>query len=545
MSASDARLIVPPLDAEPYPTLGWGVVDFIEANLVHGPGDILGEPAHVHDEFLFFILRAYEVFPRGHERAGRRRFKRVVLSRRKGFAKTELAAWLAIAEHSPDAPVRCDGWRVERGEYVPVGVPVTDPYVPMVATTEEQVEDLAYGAVYAILERAPIADDYDIGLERILHTRAPGKIQALAAAPSARDGARTTFFHEDETHLFVPARLREADATMKRNLAKRFAADPWGLATTTMYGPGEGSIAEDDHAYALAVQTGEIEDSSLYFDHRQASESHKLTTKAGLRAAVTEASGAAIEFADVHAIEAQYHDDKRRDRENDFRRYWLNQRRKLSTRWINVDVWNALADVKRGKIADGTRIVLGFDGSYRNDSTALVAATVEARPHLFPLRVWERPPKAPANWRVSRIEVDEAVDDAMERYDVAELAGDPHKWHRAFEDWAVTYGEVVAEFDTTKPTLMGPACEAFEQATRPYDDTGETGLSHDGSRILARHVGNAVTVRRGRFTVIEKSEQDSPDKIDAAVAGVIAYARARWHFLNSDDGGKEILVAWV
>jgi hypothetical protein len=81
---SDARLIVPPLDAEPYPTLGWGSRATGSKNLVHGPGDILGEPAKSMMNSHSSSYRAYEVFPRGHELAGRRRFKRVVLSRRKG-----------------------------------------------------------------------------------------------------------------------------------------------------------------------------------------------------------------------------------------------------------------------------------------------------------------------------------------------------------------------------------------------------------------------------------------------------------------------------
>jgi hypothetical protein len=218
-----------------------------------------------------------------------------------------------------------------------------------------------------------------------------------------------------------------------------------------------------------------------------------MDTKSGLRAAIVEASGDAIEFADVHAIEAQYHDDEAPGKENDWRRYWLNQRRKLSTRWIAVDVWNALADTKRGKVPEARGSCSA--STVRTGTTRRRSSPRRSRtPARVRARVWERPPKrrrelACVTDRSGR--GDRRGDGA---FDVAELAGDPHKWHRAFEDWAVTYGDVVAEFDTTKPTLMGPACEAFEQATRPYDDTGETGLSHDGSVVLARHVGNAVNV---------------------------------------------------
>ena len=76
--------------------------------------------------------------------AGRRRFKRVGISLAKGLAKTELAAWIAACELHPEAPVRCVGWD-KKGN--PIGGPVTDPYIPMVAYTEEQSDELCYGTL--------------------------------------------------------------------------------------------------------------------------------------------------------------------------------------------------------------------------------------------------------------------------------------------------------------------------------------------------------------------------------------------------------------
>lgn len=188
-------ILTVPIDTKLYPTLGPQVCDFIERNLVFGPGDLRGEPALLDDEKRAIIYRSYEVFPVGHRQAGRRRFKRVGVSLRKGSAKTELAAWIAACELHPEAPVRCTGFTKD-GE--PIGGPVTDPYIPLVARTEEQSEDLAYGALRVILELSLLKDDFDIGLERIERKRGGGKAVALATAPDARDGARTTFQHFDE-----------------------------------------------------------------------------------------------------------------------------------------------------------------------------------------------------------------------------------------------------------------------------------------------------------------------------------------------------------
>ena len=105
-----AVFVVPAIEDRPWPTLGGGVCAWIEANLVHGPGDLRGDPARLDAEKRGLIYRMYEVYPQDHPKAGRRRFRRVALSLRKGSAKTELSAWIAAAELHPEAPVRCCGW---------------------------------------------------------------------------------------------------------------------------------------------------------------------------------------------------------------------------------------------------------------------------------------------------------------------------------------------------------------------------------------------------------------------------------------------------
>lgn len=527
---NDSRLIVPPNDEEPWPTLGPEVCDWIEAHLVHGPGDVLGEPVVLTDEQRLFLYRVYEVYPEHHELAGRRRFKRAVKSRRKGVAKTEDGALIAIAEMDPTAPVRCDGWRVVAGERVPVGRPVRDPYIPLVAVTEGQSDDLMYAAVREILMHCELGDDYDVGLERIRHLHAPGVIQALAGAPSARDGARTTFQGFDETHLYVLGRLVKAHATMLRNIPKRKIADPWSLETTTMYEPGEGSIAEGSHRYALDILAGRVSDPTLYFDHRQASPKWNLKNRRELIEAIKEASGDALPFTDLEAIVSLFHDPQ--TNESDFRRYFLNQPVKGETKWMATDAVTPLIDRKR-VIEDGEEIVLAFDGSYSRDSTALVGCTVEEVPHIFVLGAWERPSNNP-RWRVSHLDVHAAVDDAMERFDVVELAPDPPGWHKDIEEWEEEYEEIVVRFETNQPRRLGPACDDFEQAVKD-SAKGERLFTIDGHEALLRHIGNAVAVKRGPHIVISKSHPDSPDKIDVAIGAVIAYHRARWHWIHREE----------
>ena len=289
-------ILMIPQDLVLYPTLGSQVCDFIEQNMVFGPGDLRGKPIVLDDERRALIFRIYEVHPKGHPLAGRRRFKRVGLSLPKGLGKTEFAALIAACELHPEAPVRCTGFTT-KGE--PIGGPVTDPYIPMVAYTQEQSDELAFSALRVILENSPLRDDFDIGLERILRKKGGGKAEALSSNPNSRDGARTTFSISDETHRWTLPRQKQAHTVMQTNIPKRKIADGWMLEVTTAPEPGSGSVAEMTMDYARAVDDGRVKDSTLFFFHRQASDEHDLTTKDGRVAAIVEASGAAASWRDA------------------------------------------------------------------------------------------------------------------------------------------------------------------------------------------------------------------------------------------------------
>lgn len=511
-------LIVPPLDEEAWPTLGPQVCDFIEEHLVFGPGDLIGQPAVLDAEKRGLIFRMYEVFPKGHPEEGRRRFRRVGVSVRKGSAKTELAAWLAAVELHPDGPVRTVGWD-RKGN--PIGGGVTDPYIPLVAYTEEQSEELCYGALKAILEHSPLASDFDIGIERIMRRDGSGKAAALAGAPGARDGARTTFQVFDETHRMTLPKQRAAHQTMLANLPKRRLADPWSLEVTTAYSPGEGSIAESTMDYARLVAAGKAQDSRLFFFHRQASDGHDLETTEGRHAAVVEASGPVAEWSDVTGIVAQW-DDPTTDRAF-LERVWLNRPVKASGRAFDVAVWDGLG-VDGWRPERGRLITLGFDGARTRDSTGLVGCDVELG-RLFRIGLWEKPP-TPEPWEAPVPEVRTALAESFAHWNVWRLYADPPYWEGLVDDWVGEYGEErVVRWWTNRERPMAYAIRAFEGAMKCGD------LSHDGDRDLRRHLGNAVKrdahvrVEDGQppLWLIQKERADSPHKIDLAMAGILAW----------------------
>jgi len=190
------------------------------------------------------------------------------------------------------------------------------------------------------------------------------------------------------------------------------------------------------------------------------------------------------------------------------------------TTWISLQEWLGCIDRKRRLLA-GERLVLGFDGSERRDSTALVACTLDG--FVAPIRVWERPARAPSEWRIPRPEVHGAVAIAFEAYDVAEFSCDLPGWYSEVDEWSDLYPGRVVEFTTGRPQKMAPACDRFRAGV--FNRT----LTHNGDAILTAHVANAVARETLHGTAISKDHPDSPRKIDAAVAAVVAFDRVAWH----------------
>lgn len=501
------------VDPEGRPTLGWQVISWIETYLVHGPGDVQGELISLDDELAAFILRAYAM-----NDTGRRLYDEALLSRPKGRAKSELAGMLVCAEAL--GPVRFDGWNAE-GE--PVGRSVTYPFIRALATEESQSSNTYLNVTYMLMEARDRHREFagvDIGRDWQSSTRTflpgGGEIRPSTASSAAKDGGKESFSVGDETHLYVLPELRRMYEVVKRNTVKRKAAQGWFLQTSTMYAPGENSVAEMTHeAYAK----GQLP--RFLFDHKGITQPVDLADDEALERALRYVYGSFAEMMDLPRVMADLRDP--RYDENEQRRYFLNERRAGSARWMDPQVWAARTDTACGVPPDGSPVTLGFDGAISRDAAALVGCTRDR--HWFVVDVWERPQGAAGEgWVVPQAEVDQAVRTAMARWKVVRMYCDPAWWKGWIVSWAEEYGAAVTEIPWNSAARAAPAVEAADTAVRQ----GE--MTHDGDPQLARHVANAhklyVRLRvddgeRRPFT-LQKDRPNSPRKIDAAVAGILA-----------------------
>jgi hypothetical protein len=538
------------VDPEGHPTLGWQVIEWIETYLVHGPGDVQGEPIHLDDELATFLLRCYALDPA----TGRRLVDEALLSRAKGRAKSELAGMVACVEAL--GPARFAGW--DHGE--PVGRPVTYPFLRCLATEEGQAGNTYLNVTFMLSEgrdRHPeVFGGIDLGRDWQTSTRVllpgGGEIRPSTASSAGKDGGKESFAVADETHLYTLPELVGMYRTVKYNCGKRRTAEPWMLQTTTMPAPGEGSVAEATRKAAGPAQP------RLLVDHRGARRHLELADTPELRAELGWVYGAFAPAMDLDRIVGLLVDE--REEEATRRRYWLNEEYASVSKAIDPRDWDQLADLERGLPPAGTPIVVGFDGSLTRDSTALRGCTKDG--FLFTIGLWEAPRDSlgrPAkDWRVDEREVDQTVADAYERWQVVRGYFDPAWWASWVPTWAARHGEErVSPIWTNQEARMARWVRQVVHAITTsaalarQDRKGE--LIHDGDPAVGRHWANAHRRQASakdehgqRLWLLAKDHPNSPRKIDAAMADVLAWA-ARADALPGgefDVPEETFLVAW-
>lgn len=501
-------LVVPGPDPEPWPTLGPLIVDFLEERCIFGPGSLQGDPYVVSPEFEAFLYRVYEVYPQRvtkafagggpglhvrsrHPWAGRRRFKRGGLSVRKGLAKTEKEAAIAYGELHPEGPVRCDGFDAH-GD--PVGRPVKAPYIPMLAYTVEQVEELAFGALTYMVSEGPDEDLFDVSLERIARLdergRADGKAVPLANSPSARDGARTTLNCFDEPHRLTTPRQKMAVTTMEANLPKRPLEDPWSLYVGTAGELGEGSVAEDLHYEAESIHRGEIDEPKLFYLYRTDSGEHDLRKKPARIEAIREATGADGEWGPGQFDDIASQWDKPKADHAYLERVWLNRWVKQGAQAFDVAQWKKNSSDLL--IPPGALVTVGFDGARFRDSTGLVVTEVETGVQRL-WAGWERPLDLPEDepWEVPAAEVNQSMADLMDHYSVWRGYCDPPYWITEVGVWAGMYPDVVKEWWTNRIKEMAYAARAYREGIQTGAVKHEVGRDDERETALERHVAAA------------------------------------------------------
>lgn len=518
-----------------FPTLGYEVVDWIEAYLQR-PDALEYAPFRLYQEQIDFIARLYALDPV----TGRRIYHRGVLSRPRGWGKSPLAGALCAAEAL--GPVVFDGWDAE-GQ--PVGKPWLDVRTPLVniaAVSEDQTAN-TYRALLDMLEAPQLYDDYP-GLEPMggFVNLPKGQIRPITASGSSIKGARAVFAVLDQTEVWTKqnggVRLAE---TMRSNAAKLGGTT---LETPNAFIPGEGSVAEQSAEAAALIAAGDtFEKDGLLWDHREAPATTDMSDEESLLEGLRYAYGDAAGHPDgclLHSppcppghVDLQRLVSEIRDPAKDpqvSRSDFLNQITHASDSWLSSPEVKAVIDRSK-RLNDGDPIVLGFDGSRGRsrgmaDATALVGMRV-ADKHLFEIAIWQRGPADGQDWQPNPLEVDAVLEEVFARYSVLAFYADPSGWAPHVAEWEARYGRML-RFPASRQQPIaawprGKDTRIYEYLERFRDAVVNRELTFDGAPRTLAHLLNARRRRTRQGYLLYKAYPDSPDKIDAAYAAVMAY----------------------
>lgn len=543
-------------------SLGWLALAWMEALVVHGPGDVQGEPVRHGDEYSAFVVDCYAL-----NEKGRRLYDSGFLSRPKGCDKSGLGGRFGLFEAL--GPCRFAGWakggeayRDPFGlgfEYVyepgePMGHLVKVPYIRCMATEEGQTGNV-YDTIYFNLTEGPLAKAMarrdDAGLTRIL-LPGGGEITPSTASSASKDGGKETYVCFDESHLYIKPDLRQMYRTVTRNLRKRKKiAETWFLETTTMFAAGQDSVAEATYKLAERIKEGRTKRQRLLFDHRWG-ECEDLTDEKALRAALTDAYGDALAWNDLDGLVDEFFEG--RSATTDSRRYFFNAPSSTIDAWFTEYEWTARGPEQNPDVpllAAGDAVTLGFDGSRKRargvtDATALVACRVSDG-HVFPIRVWEQP-EGQSDWEVPVAQVKAEVKATFAGFKVVGFYADPAKWETVVAEWEATYGPKLKVKSSPKHPIQwwmtGGRSSLITQALEKFESAVLDGeMTHDGSSVLTRHILNARRSTTSRFGFqIRKDHPESPNKIDAVIAAVLAW-QARIDALAAGVGNIPDFVA--
>jgi phage terminase large subunit-like protein len=379
---------------------------------------------------------------------------------------------------------------------------------------EKEQARITFGDARKIIEREPELAAMCNIYRDVIEVPSTGSIwRVLSAEAYSKEGLNSSVTIMDECHALPN---RELWDVMQLSMASR--KQPIMLGTTTCGvktdSTGQDSIAYQLYQYGRKVASGEVEDESFYMawweanadaDHR--SEDTWIAANPG--------------YGDLNS-KADFESMVKRTPEAEFRTKRCNQWVSSQNTWLPAGVWDSL--LEDVPIPDDVEVVLGVDGSFSGDTTAIVAVSVpkthEDKPHVWLVQAWEKQPDDLDDWRVDTLEVEQTlIDFAQKHRNLREIAFDPFRWQRTM---AVLQdlGLPVVEYNSTSARRMIPACQ------KVFDSVTEATLTHSGDPLLARHLDNCVLKIDNMGARIVKESRNSPRKIDAAVAFVIAYDRA-------------------
>jgi phage terminase large subunit-like protein len=449
----------------------------MEASLVHGEGDLFGEPFRVTDDQRQFLRRLYR------RRGGRRVAQRALLGRAKGYGKTELVAAIGIEQ-------LC-------GPFAPQA-----PNVPVAAASFEQA-DLLFGTARVMVTEGPLKPFLEVYDTEILRRDAPGRMYRVAAAAGTNDGSRPTCFLADELHEWTGAKAR-VFLVISNSIAKR--RDGLVLAISTAGSP-DSELLRQQYDYGCQVAAGLVADDGFLMDWAEAAADLDPHEGPGVRAIMArQGNPHAEQFGTLEFIERRWHEIP----EHEWRRYFANQ-------WVAAAQESWLPDgafegcrVAGAQVDRSRPFVAAVDMALRHDTCAVTV--VQDDPLVAEATVFV----PPADGTLDVAAVENHLRALHRSGNLHEVAYDPAFFERSAQALS-DEGLRMVEFPQSAQRMV-PACG------HTYELIAGRQLAHDFDAVATEQVVAAVPREADNGWRLSKGK--SKRKIDTAVSLVMAIDRA-------------------
>jgi phage terminase large subunit-like protein len=493
--------------------------------LVHGPGDIVGQPYRLTKRNRRFLWRCYELNPDGS-----RVITRAIKGEPKGKAKTELVAVIALIEFA--GPCRFGGWD-ENGE--PLGVPQISPDIPISAASFEQA-DLLFGCVKTMVKEGPLVAYFDcFDTEILFKDQRPGRLYRVAAAAGTNDGLRPTFAGFDELHEFT-ANKERVHTVISNGVAKR--ADAWECIISTAGADPGVEMGQPEtllgrlYLYGKKVLAGEIQDESLLFDWLEVEGEVDLSSRDSIEQALLQVYPDGERFTPLPKLVQKVLELVAIGRGYEALRYFFNKWTTVLETWLPEGTWARLA-TKFFKFDRQAPTFVGVDSATKHDSHAYVFAQWHKDKLRVRAKVWERQVgqdgRPLEGWKLPIAEVENYLRKKHRELNLVAVAYDPALFERSAQQLEAERLPMI-EVPQTDPRMV-PACQAT------YELITQGRLEHDGDPVFARHIASAAAVeaRNGGWR-LKKAKARA--RMDAAIALCLAVDQAV-HMANQESVYEE------
>lgn len=421
-------------------------------------------------------------------------------------------------------PIAFAGWDAN-GD--PIGEPRPDAWVQVAGVNKEATKNTRLMFPGLLPKKTRQKYNLDVQKEIIYVKGTSNLLEVISSSYQGAEGARPTFTLLGEIHHWTPSRGGpEFYETLRNNADK---VDGAYLAITNAYMPGQDSVLERIRQAVNREREGLAVDTGWFYDSLEANPLAPVS-RAWSPFILDTIRG------DARWIKVENFVNSLLDTSmgiSKSRRMFYNQIIAAQDALFSEGEWDFIA--RYGAKEDGTKtqlhlekgdeIVLGFDGGKTDDATALVAIRIRDR-MAFPIDIWQRPDGVDV-WEVPVQEVVSRVNFTFRQYKVRAFFADVALWESYIADWSDQYRELLLIKASPKSAIgydMRGNKEALTRGNEALMQAVVDGrITHNGDPLLRRHALNARRHENGVGTTFKKEHPESPNKVDAYAALLLAY----------------------